>query len=248
MLRILIWFIAAETIHLIRRFGPLHPDIWYFAYGSNVSNEHLARRRVRVLEDRAFTLLDYRIEFHHPSPFQGVGFADVVPAPGSEVPGRLLRLPVSDALWLHLDELVFPFGRYRIERARAGSIEFFFYRSNVPVAGLSPSEGYLNGIVDGLGALGFPRGQLAALRANPTATPLHPAVRSRYFVRNPSRFPARVRPLVEGYERASLNLFRRIWSWSLFGNSILPCLPKQPAEAPFSSSPRAMPEDSPCAD
>lgn len=228
MVRIPIWWLAAELIHLYRQYGPRRSDVWYFAYGSNVLSANLRKRRIRVLESRPFALPDYRLAFHHPSPYHGVGFADVVPEIGGEVPGRLLRIPVADALWLHLDELVFPFSRYRIERLKRGDLDLFFYRSNVPVPGLAPSEGYLRGIMDGLEALGFSDQQLQTLRDTPTAATGRRTANSRYFVKNVERFPGRMRPAVEYYERLSLDLFRSIWNRSVFGRDIVPQIPQIP--------------------
>lgn len=229
MVRVLIWWTAAEASHVYRRCGSGDSDVWYFAYGSNVLDANLRKRRLRVRESRGFTLPDYRLIFQHPSPHQGVGFADVVPQPGSEVHGRLLRMSAADALWLHLDELVFPFSRYRIQWLTRDGIDFFFYRSNVPVSGLLPSERYLCDMIDGLHALGFSDEQLDDLREQPTATTNRRTSNSRYFVRDIERFPRIVRPAVEWYERVSLDLFRSIWSRSMFSNGIEPHIPRDAA-------------------
>lgn len=227
MIRVLIWWISAELIHLYRQYSPHRSSIWYFAYGSNVLDANLSKRRIRILESRSFILPNYRRVFHHPSPYLGVGFADVVPEPGCEVPGRLLRIPAADALWLHLDELVFLFSRYRIEWSVDGQTNLFFYRSNVPTPGLLPSERYLRDIVTGLEALGFSDEHLRNLRGIPTAVPERRAVNSQYFVQNISWFPSGVQPVVEWYERVSLDLFRSVWNRSLFGHRITPRIPQE---------------------
>lgn len=225
MIRILIWWIAAELTHLYRRYSPPRSHVWYFAYGSNVLDTNLRKRRIRVIESRGFILPNYRRVFHHPSPYLGVAFADVLPEPGCEVAGRLILISAADALWLHLDELVFPFSRYRIEWSRSNQCNFFFYRSTVPTPGLLPSDRYLRDIVAGLEVIGFADEYLHNLRALPTAVSDQRAVNSRYFVKELSRFPSIVQPVVAWYERVSLDLFRSVWSRSLFGHGITPHIP-----------------------
>lgn len=225
MIRIPIWWISAELSHLYRKYNKPRSTVWYFAYGSNILDANLYKRRIRVLESRGFVLPNYKRVFHHPSPYLGVGFADVVPEAGSKVSGRLLRISVADALWLHLDELVFPFSRYRIERVVSEQISFFFYRSNVSTQHLLPSKRYLTDIITGLEALGFTDEHLHSLRATPTAIPSDRTGDSRYFIQNLSLFPRWMQPAAEWYERGSLDLFKSIWDRSLFRDGITPCLP-----------------------
>lgn len=232
MLQIIVWWISAELSHIYRKYSShLSGNVWYFAYGSNVLDANLHKRRIRVLESRRYSLPNYKRVFHHPSPYLKVGFADVVPEVGCEVSGRLLRIPAADALWLHLDELVFPFSRYRIEWLERDQLSLFFYRSNVPTPGLLPSERYLQDIVAGLEALGFSDKHLRSLRAIPTAVPDQRTVNSRYFVKDISQFPIWVQPTLGWYERVSLNLFRNVWSRSLFGHKVISHLPSEQTQS-----------------
>lgn len=225
MIQIPIWWISAELSHLYRRHNKRSSTVWYFAYGSNVLDANLCKRRIRVLESRRFILPNYRRVFHHPSPYRGVGFADVLPEDGCEVLGRLLRIPAADALWLHLDELVFPFSRYRIEQAISEEITFFFYRSNVSATDLLPSAQYLKDIVIGLEAIGFSEQQIHSLQATPTASLTQRSGDSRYFIQNLSHFPRWMQPIAARYEQLSLDLFKSVWYQSLFIHNIMPHIP-----------------------
>jgi hypothetical protein len=72
----------------------------YFAFGSNMDDEQMARRCPGTTSGGMATLLEHRLVFRGPSKNRGGGVASVDPAPGSEVRGLLWNLSESDILTL----------------------------------------------------------------------------------------------------------------------------------------------------
>ena len=72
----------------------------YFAFGSNMDDEQMARRCPGATPATMATLLDHRLVFRGPSKNRGAGVASVDPAPGPGVRGLVWNLSEEDLLTL----------------------------------------------------------------------------------------------------------------------------------------------------
>jgi gamma-glutamylcyclotransferase len=142
------------------------PELPYFAYGRNLGAELMAT----VCPGHRFLgtaeLRDHRLAFRRRSVRTGTGVADVFPEPGHSVWGALYEL---DAQGLAaLDEKEGNGMNYQrvpvlVTLADDAETKAFTYMVIEPVAHVTPSAEYLNGIVEEGRVLGFPEGYIEAV-------------------------------------------------------------------------------------
>src|SRR5271168_4899815 len=76
------------------------PQVWYFAYGSNMSTAQMRARVGEVAEDRTGVLKNYELVFNK-KVRGGTAAANIRPAQGSVVHGVLYK--ISDSSYRNLD-------------------------------------------------------------------------------------------------------------------------------------------------
>ena len=143
-------------------------ELWYFAYGSNMSAAVFVERRgMRPLAMRWGWLDGWDLRFDLPIGPGERGCATVVPDGTRRVAGVLYRITSADAEKLDRTEGV-PRGIYKrvpvvITRDGAEPIEAFTYQSEFRSAGRKPSARYLGLLLDGARAAGLPSEYVAWL-------------------------------------------------------------------------------------
>ena len=152
MLRFVAWRLLFEVCNARRVIGQGSGRVKYFAFGANLCAAVLRERRITPLAAAYFTLEDHALDFDHPSPWQGCGYASASPRPGAAVHGMLYTLSERDAARMDFYEMVPVVGRYRRSWVEQGGERFYFYRTNRSTPGLRPTAEYLAYIVDGLAA------------------------------------------------------------------------------------------------
>ena len=135
------------------------PTEYYFGYGANLSVERFKKNQMMAVEIGTAVLKDYRLGFGLQTQFKGLGYASVCESSGGQVWGRLYKIDLL-SLWL-LDIMEFvPFGAYkRVQLPVECDGETII--ANVYVAhnhrtDLKPSKRYLDLIIAGSKASGFP--------------------------------------------------------------------------------------------
>ena len=68
---------------------PGSKKVRYFAFGAMLDSGVLKHRGVIPLEEKFCFLQDYELQFSHPGPWEGMGFASVERAEGKRVYGKL---------------------------------------------------------------------------------------------------------------------------------------------------------------
>lgn len=150
----------------------------YFAYGSNLDVEQMARRCPghRVL-GRAL-LADYRLCFPRRSLVRGCGTAGIEPCPGGQVWGALYVLTSEDVRALHAHEGFDPHGPAHANRhvpthvevaTGEGRLRAYTYLAVPDGSGALPSPDYLGHLLRGAVHHGLPQDYVAWLRALATA-------------------------------------------------------------------------------
>jgi len=148
----------------------------YFAYGSNLDPEQMARRcpSARVLG--CATLADHRLVFPRPDDFwDDAGVAGIEPAAGERVEGVAYELSEQDLAVLDEYEGI-DGGDYRRQRVHVTlaplgeHIELWTYYANPGQNGpLRPSRRYLDAILRGARHHGLPQYYVRMLEQTPTS-------------------------------------------------------------------------------
>jgi cation transport regulator ChaC len=150
------------------------PDLWYFAYGSNLDpGTFLDRRKMRPLETRIARLEDFELRFDLPVGPGERGVANVVPCAGGQVWGAAYRLTLVEADRLDFTEGV-QHGAYtrlavQVAPSDGAPLRAFTYSSARGQAGRKPSRRYLGLLLAGARHHGLPAEYVARLRALPFA-------------------------------------------------------------------------------
>jgi hypothetical protein len=144
-------------------------DLWYFAYGSNMSPAtFLERRGMKPLETRCAFIDGYRLCFAIPVGSGERGVANVVIEEAARTHGVAYLLTIDDAERLDRTEGVPQlYQREPVElRFDVGpSIAGFTYRSTIAVAGRKPSARYLDILLHGARTYGLPDAYITYLEA-----------------------------------------------------------------------------------
>ena len=149
MLNVIAWRVAFELANFAKFLTTRgEQNVFCFAYGANLSDSVLQRRKIRLVSRRPFVLKNYQLNFKHPSPFAGVGFASVEPSESGKVYGELLEFSKLDALRMDFYELVPILQRYKRIVHQQDGIQFYFYQTGFPAEGLEPTSKYLSFITD----------------------------------------------------------------------------------------------------
>ncbi len=143
-------------------------DVWYFAYGSNMSAATFVERRaIRPSAVRRGWLEGYRLRFDLPIGPGERGCANVVPEAGARVAGVLYRISEVDAAHLDRTEGV-PQGVYRriavdVRVDGEEAVPAFTYQSSRGRPGRKPSARYLGLLLEGARAADLPSAYVAWL-------------------------------------------------------------------------------------
>jgi cation transport regulator ChaC len=144
-------------------------DLWYFAYGSNMSPAtFLERRGMKPVETRCAYIDGYRLCFGIPVGPGERGVANVVVEDAARTHGIAYLITVEDAERLDRSEGVPQL--YQREPVQvlfdAGPpISGFTYRSTIAVDGRKPSARYLDILLHGARTYGLPDTYIAYLEA-----------------------------------------------------------------------------------
>lgn len=137
-------------------------EVWYFAYGANMSDAaFLERRRMRPLEWRVVRVAGQRLRFNlEGRPVGRAAPANLSADPGAEVWGVCYRITLRDMVWLGSTEGV-PGWRYRIvwleaEDASGERLPVFTYVADGKEKDGKPSLRYITLIREGAKAHGLP--------------------------------------------------------------------------------------------
>ncbi|MBI3534382.1 MAG: gamma-glutamylcyclotransferase [Deltaproteobacteria bacterium] len=150
MLRMFAWRICFELLNLKKLLIEDKTQVFYFAYGANLDKEVLKDRKISPLEEKEFVAENFELQFSHPGPYEGMGFASLIKKPGAKTYGKLYRLTQTDLKRLDYYELVPFLGRYKREEVRQNGLVFYIFTSGHPAQNLKPTKSYKDSILNGL--------------------------------------------------------------------------------------------------
>jgi len=142
-------------------------NVWYFAYGSNMSRAQMRSRAGQLLEEQPGRLENYEMVFNKKSR-GGAATANIRPAPGKTVYGVLYK--INDSAFRNLDRYEgVPQHYRRIEVSVTGStgnkVNAQVYIATKVEGGLRPAAHYLQAILDGASEHGLPAEYIGRIKA-----------------------------------------------------------------------------------
>lgn len=217
MLRVLLWKLGIEWAHLLRALSPQSDNrVFYFAFGANLSPDVLAQRRIEVFDVFDYQLENAALRFTQPGFYRNHGYASPDPIDGEIVYGRIYQILARDAVRMDYFEGVPYFRAHDKIFEQTEQFEFFFYRATRVIAGLKPTREYLDYILDAYRQMpGIPEEYIAVLAKTEVLEDMLPLDETGIFVRDISRWPGWLRPLLIGYERWCMRLVEYIWHRSV---------------------------------
>ena len=148
-------------------------ELWYFAYGSNMSLATIARRRLEPRAARAAWLDGYRLCFDIPVGPGERGVANLIADAAARTHGVVYLLSLEEGERLDRTEGV-PVGLYarvavEVAHHDGTRIAAFTYCSTISAPGRKPSPRYIGLLLDGARAHGLPAEYIRTLEALPLA-------------------------------------------------------------------------------
>jgi len=147
MIRLFFWRLTFELLDLLDLMGFKFKNVYYFAYGGNLSTEVLKLRDITVYHEFPYILENYKLVFDQPGPFLGSGFASVRQAKLNNVYGKIYQISLIDKWRLHFFEASLFLAKYKVITQKKGNLSYFFYQTNIPKLGLLPTQQYLTKIL-----------------------------------------------------------------------------------------------------
>jgi len=163
-------------------------------------------------------LEDTVLNFSQRGFYKNHGFASADASVGDCVYGKMYLIRQSDAKRMDYFEGV-PFlkAHAKIVQQVQGK-PFYFYRSQIPLNGLKPTQQYLNYLTHAYRNMDIVPSQYTdALLATKVLKTLEPQDQTGVFVRHLSRWPKVLHPLLKHYEKHCHQLVEALWNRSLVG-------------------------------
>ena len=209
MLRIFLWRLIYHFFCFLKLTGMKGQTVQYFAYGGNLDPEVLKKRNIWPKSRKEFILDNYKLTFNHETPFKDLAMASIEKSPGSKVPGVIYELNTIDVLRLDCMESHIVFNRYGKNFIRTSdNTEIFFYKTNRPRAGLSPTRAYLDKILNGYSLLKQVYGSfLEDLKKTPTIPGFVAKETPEFLIRNYEIYGKSLKSLLVWYDRKCVTVF-----------------------------------------
>lgn len=209
MLRIFLWRLIYHFLCFLKLVGAKGGTTHYFAYGGNLDPEVLKKRNIWPKSRKEFILDNYKLTFNHATPFKDLAMASIEESPGSKVPGVIYELNKIDTLRLDCMEAHIVFNRYGKTFVRTSeNAKIFFYKTNRPRSGLSPTRAYLDKILNGYSLLNQVDGDfLEDLKKTPTIPGFVAKETPEFLIQNYETCGDRLKPLLVWYDRKCVSVF-----------------------------------------
>jgi gamma-glutamylcyclotransferase (GGCT)/AIG2-like uncharacterized protein YtfP len=127
--------------------------VYYYAYGSNLSNRYIRNTCSSATFVMKAQLPNFQVEFRHYSEKRQGGISSIIEAPGQMVQGVIYEVPEEELVALDILESV-PQGLYRREPFLVLGEDGLWheadlYRVAKPTGPYAPSKGYLEDMIEG---------------------------------------------------------------------------------------------------
>lgn len=217
MLRIILWKLGFEWSILLRIIWPCSDQqIYYFAFGANLSPDILNLRRISFYETFDYTLEDASLKFSQRGFYKDQGYASADHTAGEQVYGKMYLIRKSDAKRMdYFEGTPFLKAHDKIFQQHQGS-DFYYYRAAKPSDDLKPTQEYLDYLITAYrGMTCVPAQYTDGIAATEVLEHLAPQNKTGVFVRDINGWPSMMHPLLIHYENSCSQLVRILWNRSL---------------------------------
>lgn len=217
MLRIVLWKAGFEWAQLKRILWPrAERKTYYFAFGANLSPDVLEQRRIKVYETFDYVLDDATLRFSLAGFYKDHGYASADTAEGEVVYGKMYLILERDAVRMDYFEGVPFLGVHEKVFREVNGYDFYFYRANIALEGLKPTQEYLDYLTIAYrGMDDVPEAYIQSLAATEVLDQFLPQDKTGDFVKEINHWPEFLHPLLVYYEGWCLRLVEFLWNRSL---------------------------------
>ena len=217
MLRIILWKTGFEWAHLKRILDPrADRKVYYFAFGANLSEDVLSRRRISVYDAFDHILDNAELRFSQPGFYKNHGYASADPVDGQVLYGKMYLILEADAARMDYFEGV-PF--LKVHNKITGVVNgsaFYYYRAVEPTEGLKPTREYLDYLTTAYRNMSIvPDHYLEKLEKTQVLDQFILQNQTGIYVKDIRRWPKLMHPLLVLYEGCCLQLVEYLWNRSL---------------------------------
>jgi len=218
LLRIIFWKIGFEWMQLKRIVWPCADrKIYYFAFGANLSEDVLKRRRISVYESFDYVLDNAVLRFSQLGFYKDHGYASADSAEDEVMYGKMYLILQADASRMDFFEGVPILQVHDKVFRQVNGADFFFYRAKKTREGLKPTQEYLDYLITAYQTMpDVPKAYIDALAATDVLDHFLPQDQTGDFVRDINRWPAFVHPMLVYYEGRCQRLVEFLWNRSMF--------------------------------
>ena len=226
MLRVMLWklgfivlnvlsWCAAKSVFL-QKLPLFCKKYTCFAFGANLGEDVLAKRKIQPLSVVDYVLGGYDLEFSQSSALVGVGFANIVKKPQAVVWGKLLTMRYIDVLRMHYFEAVPFLRKHNIVYEQDGTLSFYFYQTSNPKTGLLPSEIYLARMIKAAQqSVVCPKAYLKKLESHKSVANYQLAAKPVFLTSNYQSKAKLLRCFQQQYDRACMKLFLFLYPYNV---------------------------------
>ena len=219
MLKIFLWRSIYNYFCFLKLIGFRGAKVHYFAFGANLDPTVLKGRNIIPYSRTQFVLKNFAIRFNHEIPFKDAAMASIEPSSQENITGVIYEIDKIDERRLDCMESHIIFNRYgkKYGKDEVGN-SFFFYSSNCPKDGLSPTAAYLKKILNGYELIDpKPTQFIEKLSRIKTIDGFHPKDPPNFLVKNYNQFGMRLRSTLIWYDKKCVSVFASlIFKPSLF--------------------------------
>ncbi len=218
MLRILLWKIGFEWAQLKRALWP-HTDrrTYYFAFGANLCPEVMEKRGIQVYDSFDYVLSDAALRFSQSGFFSNHGYASADITKGESVYGKMYLILQSDEVRMDYFEGVPFLGVHEKVFHKTDTLDFYFYRAKSPKTDLRPTQEYLDYLINAYREMPVvPKTYTDTLAATEVLEEYLPQDQTGKYIRDISRWPKLMHPMLVRYEGYCLLLVKFLWNRSVF--------------------------------
>ena len=217
MLRAILWKLGSEWATLMRLVSPRYDrKVYYFTFGANLDQSVLTRRCIQVYEAFDHVLEDAALQFTQPGFYDQHGYASADPSSDDVVYGKIYLILERDARrmdyfegepFLRVHEKVF---------SQADEIRYYYYRTTRIVEGLKPTQEYLDYLLNAYAGMDIvPKEYIEQMKTTEILDVFRPITKTSVFIRDISRWPGWLHPLLLFYEVQLQKFIEFTWHKSL---------------------------------
>lgn len=220
MIKLLVWKICFEWWHFVKLLGWGKGDpVYYFAYGANINEGVLRKRKISPLAKFGATLPNHKLDFSHRGPFIGMGFGNLVPEANAKAYGIIYQLSKIDRIRMDYYEFFTFLKKHKKKWTQINGVEVYFYYSSSYSNDLKPTQVYKEKLISSYKKCSHvPEDYISKLESLDAITEYTPDHTMQLIFPLYSWMPALLRSAVIAMEKFAMRYFERFYYFSVFNH------------------------------